>query len=80
VGRVQVDHGRVVVCDPVYAALSERDEEAIASCDDVTLLDFDEAGRDGMPDHLGVAVGSGWATATTRSTSSAVLTPSMERR
>src|SRR5262249_30024927 len=60
VGRVQVDHGRVVVCDPGYVALSERDEEAITSAQDAALLDFDEAGRGGLPDHLGVAVGTGW--------------------
>lgn len=55
-GRVYVDHGRVVVCDPQYVGLSDRDAEALVDGGDAVRLDLGEA----APDHLAVAVASGW--------------------
>src|SRR6516165_6224351 len=61
VGRVFVDSGAVLLADPMYGELSDRDQSAfIDDLADVTHLDFDDTGRHGSPDHLGVAVRSGF--------------------
>jgi hypothetical protein len=60
VGRVWIDHGRLTLCDPIYTALSDRDAEEVASGSDVVHLDFADTDVKGSPDHLGVAVASGF--------------------
>src|SRR6516225_7971438 len=50
VGRVFVDSGAVLLADPMYGELSDRDQSAF----------IDDLGRHGSPDHLGVAVRSGF--------------------
>jgi hypothetical protein len=61
VGRVWIDSGTLLVCDPMYGELSERDQRTlIDECADVTHCDFDDTDVPGSPDHLGVAVRSGF--------------------
>jgi hypothetical protein len=61
VGRVWIDSGTLLVCDPMYGALSERDQRALIDDGaDVTHCDFDDTDAKGSPDHLGVAVASGF--------------------
>jgi hypothetical protein len=60
VGRVWIDHGRLALCDPGYVALSERDAEEVAGSADVVHLDLEDTDVPGSPDHVGVAVVSGF--------------------
>ncbi len=59
IGNVFVDHGSVVVLDPMYADVSEKDEERFLAADSGAKIDCDD---DDMPegtDHIGVWVGTG---------------------
>jgi hypothetical protein len=60
IGRVAVDHGRIVICDPLFVDASDRDETQLVEGGDVVHLDFDDTDVPGSPDHLGVAVQSGF--------------------
>jgi hypothetical protein len=61
IGRVFVDSGAVVVADPMHCELSERDQHVlIDELATVTHCDFGATDVPGSPDHLGVAVRSGW--------------------
>jgi hypothetical protein len=59
-GSVWVDHGRVVVCDPVYVDVSEADEKKLPDGGDCLRLDLGDTERPGRPPHLAVAVASGF--------------------
>jgi PAS domain-containing protein len=59
-GRVYVDHGCVVVCDPAYVDLSDEDRDEIVEGGDAVRLALDREPEDAGPDHLAVAVASGW--------------------
>jgi hypothetical protein len=60
VGRVWIDSGTLLVCDPMYGELSERDQREVIEGGDVIHLDFDDTGVPGSPDHLATAVRSGF--------------------
>jgi hypothetical protein len=60
VGHVCVDHGGVVVLDPMYAELSDEDTERTCDAEVGVTLD---CGDDNMPegiDHIGVYVSTGF--------------------
>jgi hypothetical protein len=67
IGDVFVDHGSVVVLDPMYADVSEKDQERFQEARTGAKIDCDD---DNMPegtDHIGVWV-TAWETGAIRST------------
>jgi len=59
IGNVFVDHGSVVVLDPMYADVSEKDQERFLEARTGAKIDCDD---DNMPegtDHIGVWVSTG---------------------